>query len=415
MTNQKDGYSILIIHAHWNNRGDEAAIRAMIDSLRESLPIRRMRIMIFAKDVIDFPYDDIEVLRPYPVYVSDLADCVLTLLSFGRLSFSERGRRFVNAVDDADAVIHAPGGPSIGDIYRGGYFPYTYLYRLFFSRVTKKKPIFFYAPSMGPFECKLDNIMRKHILMNASAIVLREAISAEYLERQLGLKAIVTSDSALQNQVPESYLDRYDNLGAIQALMAKRRVVGMTITDLKWHPTYRHNIRLRNRVNEAISGAIEALIDKGYDILLIPQIFGDYSDVPLLQQYAGINDDKILILPENVDSYGQQVLISKLHSMIGMRYHSNIFAAKGAIPFLSVCYEHKMKGFMDKIGLSELTLNVEEISKQKLTDKFELLERNHERVKSHLTLQVAELQTLSKRTTETIVDKIKRETLRPSQ
>lgn len=408
MEKVENKFNILVIHAHWNNRGDEAAIRAMIDSLRSSLPIGKMRIMIFARNVVDFNYDDIEVLRPFPNTPTDLADCVLTLLSLGKISLTESGRRFINAVDEADAVIHAPGGPSIGDIYRGGYGPYTYLYRLFFSRIIKKKQIFFYAPSMGPFTCKIENPLRKFLLKRAGAIVLREAISGEYLERQLGLKSIVTCDSALQNTVTEDYIDRYNNLSTILKLIEEKRVIGLTITDLKWHPVHGESPHLEGRIRESLSGAMEALLDKGYYVLLIPQAFGDGSDVPLLRQFRDLNKDRIFILPENVDSYGQQVLISRLHSIIGMRYHSNIFAAKGGIPFLSICYEHKMKGFMDKLGLSEFTINVEEITAQGIVEMFEYLESNHEQVKSMLNERIPELQRLSRRTTEIIANEIRR-------
>jgi colanic acid/amylovoran biosynthesis protein len=273
----------------------------------------------------------------------------------------------------------------------------------------KKKPIFFYAPSMGPFTFKFDNPLRRFLLKRASAIVLREDLSGEYLEKQLGLKSIVTCDSAMQNTVPEGYIDRYNNLSAILKTIEEKRVIGMTITVLKWHPVYRKDAHLENRIRESISGAIEVFLDKGYCILLMPQIFGDVSDVPLLEQFREANKDRIFILPGNVDSYGQQLLISKLHSMIGMRYHSNIFAAKGKIPFLSISYEHKMKGFMDKLGLSELTMNVEEITAQGIIDKFEYLEYNYESVKRILNERVPELQRLSSKTTEIVVNGIERE------
>lgn len=406
----KEDLNILIIHAHWNNRGDEAAIRAMIDSLRSSLPIGKMRIMIFASNVVDFPYGDIEILKPFPLGRLDLIDCVTTLFSLGKIAITERGKRFLMAVDEADAVIHAPGGPSIGDIYRRGYWSYAYLYRLLLSRIIKKKPIFFYAPSMGPFSRKFDGLLQKLVLRGAGAVVLREGESGEYLNEQLGLESIITCDSALQNEIPDDYLDRYDNLGIIIDLVENRRVVGMTITDLKWHPIHGKVPHLENRIRESLMVTIEKLLEKGYSILLIPQVFGDRSDVPLLQQYAAVSRSRVIILPDNVDSYGQQVLISRLHSVIGMRYHSNIFAAKGGVPFLPISYEHKMKGFMDSLGLTDLTLDVRTLTARDIIEKFEYVEHNYGQLKVVINNRIPDLRELSKKTTEIIAARIKQTT-----
>ncbi len=379
----------------------------MIDSLRSRLLIRKMRIMIIAERVSEFPYDDVEILKAYPYGLLEMADCVLTSISLGKVSMTDGGREFLEAVDDADVIVHAPGGPSIGDIYRGGYWSYTYLYRLFLSRIIKKKPIFFYAPSMGPFTCKLDNIFRKLILARAGAIVLREAISASYLENQLGLKGIVTCDSALQNSISEDYLEKYDNLASTLSCVDKERTIGITITDLRWHPLHGKNPHLKNRIQVSLQETIEALVSRGYYILLIPQVFSEHSDVPLLEQYRDADKERILILPENVDSYGQQALMSRLHSVIGMRYHSNIFAAKAGIPFLCISYEHKMKGFMENLGLVDLTLDVEEITSQRIIEKFDYIEHNYTQIKKLLKERIPALQKLSGITTEIIASRIR--------
>ena len=60
--------NILILNAHWNNRGDEAAIRAMIDSIREKMEVDKMSIMLLSNDRKFFPYHDIELVDPFPTY-----------------------------------------------------------------------------------------------------------------------------------------------------------------------------------------------------------------------------------------------------------------------------------------------------------------------------------------------------------
>lgn len=65
-----------------------------------------------------------------------------------------------------------------------------------------------------------------------------------------------------------------------------------------------------------------------------------------------------------------------------MRYHSNIFAAKVGTPFIPVVYEEKMEGFIEIAGLQDYAISLDELSFEKLDEKFEKLKQNHEEVKS---------------------------------
>ena len=89
------------------------------------------------------------------------------------------------------------------------------------------------------------------------------------------------------------------------------------------------------------------------------------------------------------DTYFQQYVIGKLYAVVGMRYHSNIFSAKMGTPFVSISYEQKMKGFMEKMGLSQYCIPVESLTESELKSKFNdmisayeeyknLLENKHE-------------------------------------
>lgn len=415
LSRDKNGLNILILNAHWNNRGDEAAIRAMIDSLRSKLLNKNMKIMILSKNPTYFPYKDIGLLDSYPTIEKQASsilsfgmDIFLTIISFGKLTFTDKGKKFISAVHDADIIIHAPGGPAIGDLYGGKYGigEFFYLYRLLIP-ILKSKPVFFYAPSMGPFSGMFRNLIRKFILKRSSAIILREEISSKYLKEQLGLDSYVTSDSSIQNDISKEYINRYDNISEILNIIENKKVVGMTLTDLKWHPVYKNNIKLHEKIIHSLSGVIEYLINNGYIILLIPQLFGRSDDVSLLKKIYKLNKKKIFILPTNIDSYAQQIIISKLFCMISMRYHPNIFAAKGNIPSICIYYEHKAKGFMEKLGRADLMINIEEINTSKIIDKFTYLEENNNTIKEQLKKRTPQLKEESQNTTEIIIEKLK--------
>ena len=415
----KKGLNILILHAHWNNRGDEAAIRAMINSLRSKLSIKNMKIMISSKNLTYFPYRDIELMDLFPSreskgkissILSFGMDIFLTLITFGKLAFTNQGKKFLSAVYNADVVIHAPGGPSIGDLYAGKYGlgEICYLYRLLIP-ILNGKPVFFYAPSMGPFSGKLLNLLRKFILKRASAIILREQVSSKYLKEHLGLDSYVTLDSSFQNDINKDNLNRYSNIFKILNIIENEKVVGMTITDLKWHPIYKNNIELRKKIITSLLEINKYLINKGYVILLIPQIYGEEEkEIHLLEYIRRLNEDKIFILPLNIDSYAQQVIISKLFCVIGMRYHPNIFASKGNVPSIAISYEHKTDGFMEKLERKDLLINVEDINKYKIIDKFKYLEKNYNTIKEQIKNRSPQLKEESKKTTDIIIKKLKK-------
>ena len=410
----KKGLNILVLHAHWNNRGDEAAIRAMIDSFRSKLPINNIKIMMHSKNLTYFPYEDIEILDLFPSwerkvssFLSNSVDIFWSLITFGKLAFTKQGKKYIRAVHDADVVIHAPGGPNIGDLYTGKYglFRFFGSYRLLIP-ILRGKPVFFYAPSMGPFLGRF-RIIRKFVLKKASAIILREEISSKYLKEQLGLDSYVTIDSAFQNDISEDYIRRYTNISEILNIIENEKVVGITITDLKWHPVYRNYNGLSEKIIYSLSNVIKYLVGKGYFIFLIPQLFGEVEDISLLEDIRELNEEKIFILPSNMDSYAQQVIISKLFCVISMRYHPNIFAAKGNIPSICISYEHKMEGFMEKLGRTDLMIKVEEISTNKIIDKFTYLEENYNTIKEQLKKRTPQLKEESKKTTEIIIEKLK--------
>lgn len=406
MTSQNN-LNMLILHAHWNNRGDEAAIRAMIDSLRSKLLIDNMEIMMMTDKVFQFPYDNINQIEMYPSNLTECADSLLALLTLGNLCFIKKGKKFLKAINNSDVIIHAPGGPSIGDMYGGKIVDYPYLFRLLIATI-KKKPIFFYAPSMGPFSNKFFNTFRKIILKKAKVLAVREGISAKYLKEQLGLDSSVTVDSAFQNEIPMAYIQKYPEVVELLNTVQSKNVIGLTITDLKWHPIYRNYNGLSESIIESISETIMNLTNRGYTILLIPQLFGNQNDINLLEKFKKIDPCNILVLPENIDSYAQQIIISRLYCVIGMRYHSNIFAAKGNVPFISIYYEHKMKGFMDKIELADLAINVENISAKAIENKFMYLEQNYSLIKRRLEIETPKLKAKSKKTTELIMDNLKK-------
>lgn len=416
MKNEKV-YSILIINAHWNNRGDEAAIRAMIDSFKSNLSIKNIKIMFYADLYKDnqLSNENIEFLKSFPYHKSKISffvifliDFLLSIITLGKLAFSKRGKAFISAINDSDIVIHAPGGPSIGDIY-SSINEFFYLYKLFLSKLKGKK-VYVYAPSMGPFSGKLRNFIRKFVLKRMDMIIVRDKISRKYLKNQLNLDSYLTLDSAFQNDILDEYLKKYSNIEEFLKLIKNQKVVGMTITDLSWHSKYKNHDLLKNNIIKSLENSIKFLIKEGYYVLLIPQLFGpdEKLEKPLIDYILKI-DEKVKVLPPELDSYAHQIVISKLFCVIGMRYHPNIFSSKMNVPSIAIYYEHKTKSFMEALGRSDLVINVDKISDKKIIEKFIYLVENYELIKREISEKNPILKEKSKKTTELILNDLNKQ------
>lgn len=75
-------------------------------------------------------------------------------------------------------------------------------------------------------------------------------------------------------------------------------------------------------------------------------------------------------------------MIGQLYAVIGMRYHSNIFSAKMGTPFISISYEQKMKGFMEKMNLAEYCIDLKTLSKDTIENRFEQLVNHYDEYKN---------------------------------
>lgn len=401
---------ILIINAHWYNRGDEAALRAMIDELVAYFPSIQIKVHIIGGGGEYFPYQgsiqELDGMVPAGGRIRWI-DFWFRYITRGRIGFRIESSKFMAEIEDSDFVLHSPGGPSIGDIYKKTEF--EYLCRLMLVRRLKKHYAF-YAPSMGPFKNKKNDWIRKRILNSADFIAVREPISAHYL-KEYGVddKVIVTLDSAFQHPIDvEKYGTQFQNDNNLRSFIEKYDIViGVTITDLMWNPKYAGKVSLSNNINKVFKEFVNYLNELGYGVVFIPQLFGKGNDEIYMRGFAS---EDCYVLPEckENDCYYQQYVISRMYAVIGMRYHSNIFAAKMGTPFISISYEQKMSGFMEKANLLDYCIDITKLSAEKLKDTFEKLCRNYKSYSNYLQVKRVDWQKEAHKTTEMVEELIGR-------
>ena len=398
--------NILIFGANWYNRGDEAALRAMIDEIKEQIPEARFKIH-FNQKVDKIPYSNIEIIpgftRPMGRNFLKKMPYLFSLKSGGKKNYlkgeQKKGfERFMKAVNWADYAIYSPGGPSIGEHYRQ-FQLVDMMYLL------KRNGVSFsiFAPSVGPFKTFKNYILRT--FSHAEIICFREEISNLYYEElNPPKKAVVTLDSAFQHPIDvtgnDKILSEYKELK--DYLDAHPKVVGITVTDLKWHRNYRDS-NMADKIRDSFSEIVRTLSKAGYGILFVPQCFGKDNDADYMRSFAIEN---CFVMSSQYDCYFQQYIISKLYAVIGMRYHSNIFSAKMGTPFISVAYEQKMTGFMKKAGLEKYCVPISNLSSKIILDKFSQLVDDYDSYKKMLEHEKEQFAIVAHKTTDMVIESI---------
>jgi len=362
-----------LVNAHWNNRGDEAALRAIIDGILENT--ENVHITIIFKDkgnIVQFPYKE-QVDYVTARYLPEYMQMRLAIFSQGKIGCDLEMRKVINTIEHADLVVYAPGGAVVSDRFWWKK-QLEYLFPIAYAQ-KKHIPVFFAAPSIGPFSKTYK--YRNRVLKRVDAICVRESISYQELKKEgLEKNVTVTIDSAFLNDISKTQMEKeMKNETALCAFLNNyQKVIGVTITDFAWHVEYGKDNKLKGQIKRTFQEFIQLLGKRRIGVVLIPQLFGNQNDKKYLQEFEWENT---YLLGDDKDAYFQQYMISKLYGVIGMRYHSNIFAAKMGVPFIPIVYEEKMRGFVEYAGWENLAIALENLSVEELCRQYEYMETNY--------------------------------------
>lgn len=249
------------------------------------------------------------------------------------------------------------------------------------------------------------NILRRSVLNSAESIIVREAISKQYVDSlHVRKNCVVTLDSAFQSDIDKEHYEAIleNDIELKDFFATDKKIVGITITPLSGNPLYQSDKNLKNRILDCFQKLVLRLEQDGYKVIFIPQLFGKSNDYDYMRQCA-VGDNSYVMQP-TYDCYFQQYIISKLYMVFGMRYHSNIFSAKMGTPFISISYEQKMKGFMEIVQLTDLSIDVKDLSIENLLIKYNLLVNNYDFYKEKLVSKHRMLSERSAQSTSIVIN-----------
>lgn len=375
---------VLIINQHGDNRGDEAAMRAMIRAIDARFPGSSFIVLIQVRDLpaaMTTPEVEFQSIYLSLVEAARLATYA-TLATFGirvPALLSDAAAAMVEAYRTADVVITAPGGPYFGDFYVDHelvHWFHVYLARLHAT------PVFQYAPSCGPFRIRPMNWLRRRAYRWMGVLVVREEVSKDYLRTLLGPTASihVTADAAMQDRVPPASRETY--FSGSRAYLRERFIVAVTLQRYRF-PGDAGRAGRQAAFEQAALACLEHVATRtSCHFLLFPQLCGVASNDVSFHRYlgnrlsAGISWE---IVDPALNSDQQRALFGLADFCVASRYHPQVFATSHGIPGLFIVYEHKQLGYLRQLGLVRYTFDIRQLDVAAMTGALdEALDRRAE-------------------------------------
>lgn len=249
------------------------------------------------------------------------------------------------------------------------------------------KPVVIYSQSIGPFYNKMIEKFTAKVLKKVTKIFVRETISLKWLYK-MGIKESVevVPDSAFCMKLEES--QEVDKI--IKRIKEKHEgpLIGLTVRDWKFPETHNPTLH-RNNYIEGIRKTIE-YIENNYNgkVLLMPQVLGPtpFNDDRNISReiLETCNSKSAELLDYDLRPRELKYLYSKMDMFIGTRMHSNIFSLSNHIPTVAINYEHKTKGIMEMLELSDYVLDINEINPEKLIKTTEKCWNNRDLLRKQL-------------------------------
>lgn len=382
---------VMVLNQHGENRGDEAAMRAMIRGITRELgqdvefdvvvQFRDRNLSIFFKEVVRLHPIFPSVVQAIGLVFYACAKAVKINLRF--LLGAETGR-IISAFESADMIISAPGGPYFGDIYAKHeplHWFYVWLGALY------KKPMFLYSPSCGPFQNRIFNWFRRRIYKMFDILCAREYLSANYLRSFLGEKypVYLTADSTLQENIQP--FNRSNYFVGTNAEMRDKFLV--TVTGIQYtYPRDRDPQRKQAHFNKVLLTLMLHLSElQDCHFIFLPQLYGKVHDDTLYHRWLGEQlpiGVSWEIVPPQFNSDHHRKIFGMADICLASRYHPQIFSTSAGVPGVFPYYEHKQFAYLSAIGMNEFAFNIRELNIDLMSKKIDIILNKRDEISAML-------------------------------
>jgi len=295
----------------FGNVGDEAILASTIESLRQKEP-----------DI------EISVLSANPRETSRTH----AVESYARMSLKE----VVSAILSSDLIVFG-GGSLLQDDTSFRSLAY-YLSIIFASRALGK-PVVIYANGIGPIRSLAGRLLTRLALSLTKRVTVRDPESEKLLKRMGVRKPVrVTADPAFL--LSPSSPERCDEILRDAGVSGESRIAWLALRPGK----------APDRFYSSFTPAISLLRSRGYEPCLLVMQERDKELVLVINGALSRNGQRPAPSVAGVSPRDALGLLQRGSFCLGMRLHTLILAARGAVPFMGVEIDPKIGAFCRAAG-----------------------------------------------------------------
>lgn len=252
---------------------------------------------------------------------------------FIRIYKWKENKKCIENIKKCDLIIDLTQGDSFADIYGMARFVSYTLDKLIVEKC--KVPLILGPQTYGPYEHCVSRKIAQKVIDDAFAVFSRDKTSTDYLG-SIGVKNTICTVTDLAFGLPyNSSKNSINKAGFNPSGLLWPQKVESTETNFHMECNYEF---FCNRT-------IELLLNKGYEVHLIPHVGADQTICDILHERypkticAGKFDN-----PVSVKSY-----IAAMDVFIGARMHATIAALSAGVAVLPVSYSRKFQGLYSNL------------------------------------------------------------------
>ncbi len=369
---------LLIGNFTCSNRGDLAILHGLYDSLKGKSENFEISIATTFPEIgeriftLPFIKDEVSVFFECPVsFIERMNYSYLdkprlmkwvSALHQGKTNIPGRFKKTAAFINGFDAVIHVGGSYFIDH-----YGPLKFISLALGQALGK--PRFMAGHSVGPFDGNADVLkLAASLLPKVNQIHIRDTASLEHLPG-IGMSEkdiMLSSDTAWL--LPDFEERTFPELEGISKPM-----IAITARQLK---SFGDRLGISQETyEESFAKLLDEYIEEGYHIVGVSMatpmgIKGYVDDRETAASIQGRlkNPEGMTVLREEYSHLEIGNILSRCKLLIGTRLHSVIIGMRYGTPAVALYYEHKSKGTMDKMGLSEHSFMLNELDGSRIRD-----------------------------------------------
>ncbi len=358
MTKEISNLKLIMISGYYGfgNCGDEAILMAMIQQL---------------SDIVS--EEGITVLSQNPKK---------TRLLYGVDSISRLNPFLICWKMKKSGIFISGGGGLLQDTTGRGLSIAYYLRFILLARLFSI-PCIIYGQGIGPIRRQINRKLIRFSLSRANLIIVRDRQSQMLLD-EIGISKELVSVFADPSflikgeKLPDNIYKKFQIEESQPEVLHDNMVIGVVLRNCK---------EIEQDYNKKIiqlAKIADHLITK-YKARLIFLPFQLDNDLALINDIIkNMENTSVHCLDQEIKPAQMLMLFSKLSLIIGMRFHAILFATMNGNPFIAIDYDPKVKNYVSALGLSELLLNIGQLTIKNVDNKIKYISDNQKNIKSVL-------------------------------